>query len=89
MSEVLHDEAELKRHLALILGEEDCGSPGWGRVEQMCLDLSKELSVDACGACPHHIYHFIADCDIRQRNKEYAETQRADVRTYLEARVSD
>ena len=82
-------EAELKRHLAQILTEEDRGSPNWGRIENMCLSLSKELSIDACDTCPHHIYHFIADCDIRQRNNEYGEKQRADVRTYLEARISD
>jgi hypothetical protein len=80
-------EVELKRRLAEILTEEDRTSPDWNHVEKLCLDLSRHLSVDGCDACPHYIHHFIADCDVRKRDYEYAEAQRADARTYLEREI--
>jgi hypothetical protein len=80
-------EVELKHHLAEILTEEDRNTPDWDRIVALCLDLSRQLSVDGCDTCPHHIHHFIADCDVRKRDYEYAEAQRANVRTYLERAI--
>ena len=76
---------ELKRLLAQILTEEDRDPPHWDRIEALCLDLSRQLSVDGCDACPHDIHHFIADYDIRKRDGKYAEAQRAAVRAYLDS----
>jgi hypothetical protein len=76
-------EAELKSRLAQILAEEDRTPANWDRVELLCHDLSRELRADVCDTCPEHVYHFIADCDIRRRDTEYAEAQRANLRGFL------
>jgi hypothetical protein len=76
-------EQELKDRLTAILLEEDQKSSNWQNVEAMCLQLSIALRDDPCDACPHDIYHFVADCGIRRKDQTYAEDQRAAVRAFL------
>jgi len=78
-------ETELKKLLAAILAEEESSAVDWTRIESLSLDLIERLIEEPAMVCPHGVYHFIDDFDIRQHDREYAERQRALVGNYLKS----
>ncbi|MEY2549763.1 MAG: hypothetical protein QOD64_2345 [Verrucomicrobiota bacterium] len=33
--------------------------------------------------CPHHIWHFLDDADMRERDSNYADAQHKEIRDYI------
>jgi hypothetical protein len=72
---------ELRQRLAAILDQEERGVVDWASVEAMFDRLDADLKDSEC---PHFVYHFISDSDIRAKDPVYGDHQRQEVRRFVE-----
>ncbi|HEY0629355.1 MAG TPA: hypothetical protein VGD23_08505, partial [Sphingomicrobium sp.] len=78
------DDAELRQLLRAILDLEGADPVDWTRVQQLSADLDQRLAQASEYDPPHLVFHYLDDSDIRQRDSAYAETQRAEIRRFVE-----
>lgn len=76
------DVAHLQARLAEILEAEEGEHVEWARVEHLCLNLAEELDSQR-NTYPEAVAHYLSDSDIRARDPDYGDGQRAAVRQYL------
>lgn len=74
------DEIELRKRLGAILREEEREQVDWEEVARMCREMPLSLGSD----CPHVIYHYLCDSDIRERDEVFGRSQRAEVRRFVQ-----
>ena len=77
------DDAELRQQLRAILDVERADSVDWPLVQQLSVELSERLSEAKDFDVPHLVYHYLHDADIRERDIEYADDQRAGIQLYV------
>jgi hypothetical protein len=77
------DNSDLRERLSAILDQEEQKLVDWPAVDQMLDRLNQDLTTGS-SQCPHFVWHFIADSDIRAKNAVYADHQRAEVRRFVE-----
>ena len=66
---------DLRERLSVILAQEEQSVVDWAAVDQMLDRLSSDLK-ESAAACPHFVWHFIADSDIRAKDPVYGNHQR-------------
>ena len=77
------NNADLRKRLAAILAREQQLVVDWTAVGQMADQLSHDLKAGGSD-CPHFVWHFLADSDIRAKDAVYGDDQRAEVRHFVE-----
>ena len=75
------DQSELRSRLGAILSEEERDVVNWTTVKRLIDDLYEDLEGSDC---PHFVHHFLADSDIREKDLEYGDHQRVEVREFVE-----
>jgi hypothetical protein len=78
------NDAELRTRLWAILDLEAADPVDWEQVDQLINDLSERLSQASGYEPPHLVHHYLDDSDIREKDSDYAEAQRADIRRFVE-----
>jgi hypothetical protein len=78
------DAIELRERLGEILREEARKEVDWATVERMCEKLDQDLAAQRGFECPHFVFHYLSDPDIRAKDDDYGGKQRAEVRRYVE-----
>jgi hypothetical protein len=78
------DTATLRQRLTDILDEEERPSVDWNAVQTLCLRLSDDLDNHPNPDCPHIVYHFLSDADIREKDADYGRGQRVEIRRFAE-----
>lgn len=78
------DTATLRQRLTDILDAEEGPTVDWNAVEGLCVRLSDDLRSDPTAECPHVVYHFLSDADIRQKDADYGREQRLEIRRFAE-----
>ena len=76
------NSSDLRERLSAILDQEEQTVVDWPAVEQMLDRLNRDLK-EGPSECPHFVWHFIADSDIRAKDAAYAEHQRDEVRRFV------
>jgi hypothetical protein len=76
------DQAELRRRLKPILEAEDRGE--WDQVDKLSDELNRELTGQNFENSPEIVNHYLDDADIREKDERYGETQRRQVRRFVE-----
>jgi hypothetical protein len=61
------DTTALRQRLDDILREEERSDVDWGAVERMCEKLDEDLDGQPELDCPHIVFHFLSDADIRAK----------------------
>ena len=74
------NQAELQNRLRTILDVETAEPVDWARVQELSADLLRQILQSPEIEPPHFVYHYLADADIRERDLEYADIQRAELR---------
>jgi hypothetical protein len=82
--ERLHDNSELRKRLSAILDRADQPVVDWPAVDQLLDSSSRDLKEEGASECPHFVWHFIADRDIRSKDAVYGDNQREEVRHFVE-----
>lgn len=77
------NNSDLRERLSAILDQEEQQLVDWSAVQQMLDRLNQDLK-EGSSECPHFVWHFIADSDIRAKDAVYADYQRAEVRRFVE-----
>jgi hypothetical protein len=75
---------ELREQLRVILDAEERTPVDWSHVNQLIDELQNKINADPGSDCPHLVYHFLSDSDIRAKDAEYGASQRADIRRFAE-----
>ncbi len=78
------DTADLRQRLGAILREEERSDVDWEGVEGLCEELGQDLDGQADLNCPHIVYHFLSDADIRAKDADYGRGQRVEIRRFVE-----
>ena len=78
------DTATLRQRLTDILNEEEGPNVDWNAVEELCRKLSDDLDNQPNPDCPHIVYHFLSDADIREKDAEYGQGQRLEIRRFAD-----
>jgi hypothetical protein len=78
------DDAELRNQLRAILDLEAADPVNWTLVYQRSADVLQSMSQSSNYEPPHLVRHFLDDADIREKDSEYAEDQRASIRRFVE-----
>ena len=78
------DTLTLRQRLTDILNEEERLSVDWNAVQGLCTKLSNDLDNQSSPDCPHIVYHFLADGDIREKDVDYGRGQRVEIRRFAE-----
>lgn len=78
------DKTALRQRLGDILREEEGSDVDWGAVERMCGKLDQDLDGQPDLDCPHIVFHFLSDADIRAKDADYGRGQRVEVRRLVE-----
>jgi len=76
--------AALRERLGNILREEERPDVDWEMVERMCEELGQDIRAQPDLGCPHIVYHFMSDADIRARDADYGRGQRVEIRRFVE-----
>ena len=76
------DQAELRRRLKPILDAEERGD--WGQVDQLSDELNHELLGQSFENSPEVVNHYLDDADVRAKDDCYGETQRRQVRQFVD-----
>jgi len=76
------DQIDLRRRLSPILEAEEEGD--WTKAEQLCDELNRDLREDDFENSPEIVNQFLDDGDIREKDSEYGEAQRREVRQFVE-----
>ncbi len=77
------NNADLRERLAAILDQEEQQVRDWSTVDLMLDTLNRDLKKSSF-ECPHFVWHFIADSDIRAKDAAYGDHQRAEIRHFVE-----
>lgn len=83
------DTVTLRQRLAAILDEEERPDADWNRIDNLCERLSDDLANSRNSGCPHIVYHFLSDADIRAKDAEYGREQRVEIRRFAETGECD
>lgn len=75
------DMEELRQRLATILDQEEREVVDWATVDAMFDRLDADLKGSEC---PHFVYHYISDNDIRSKDPVYGDHQRQEVKRFVE-----
>ena len=75
--------SDLRERLSVILAQEEQPVVDWAAVDQMLDRLSSDLK-ESASECPHFVWHYIADSDIRARDHVYGDHQRQEVRRFVD-----
>ena len=78
------DTAALRERLGDILREEERPDVDWEMVERMCDQLGQDIRDQPDLDCPHIVYHFMSDADIRTKDADYGRGQRDEIRRFVE-----
>ena len=78
------DTATLRQQLTDILNEEERPRVDWNAVQGLCRKLSDDLDNLPDPDCPHIVYHFLSDADIREKDADYGRGQRVEIRRFAE-----
>jgi hypothetical protein len=78
------DTATLRHRLTDILDEEERSNVDWKAVERLCMALSADLQDQPDSECPHIVYHFLSDADIRAKDARYGQGQRTEIRRFAD-----
>ena len=78
------DTTALRQRLGDILREEERSDVDWGAVERMCEELDQDLDGQPDLDCPHIVFHFLSDADIRAKEPDYARGQRVEILRFVE-----
>jgi hypothetical protein len=76
------DEAELRRRLLPILEAEERGD--WDEVEQLSDRLNRDLAEQKFQKSVEIVDHYLDDADVREKDHRYGETQRRQVRRFVD-----
>ena len=77
-------QKELRDALGTILEEESRTEIDWSYVRGLCLDVIGRLNTESEPNFPHDVvYHFLDDPDVRQKDDQYGQMQRARLREWL------
>ena len=76
------ENLELRHRLAATLAEEERGVVDWAAVDRMLDRLHRDLNNTSL--CPHFVWHFISDSDIRAKDSVYGDHQRLEVRRFVD-----
>jgi hypothetical protein len=79
------DTADLRQRLGAIIREEERSNVDWEIVERMCDDLWQALHDRAGLDCPHIVFHFLSDADIRAKDADYGRRQRVEIGRFVES----
>jgi hypothetical protein len=78
------DTATLRQGVTNILDQEERLDVDWVAVEGLCTRLADDLHNDPNPDCPHILWHFLTDADIRGKDAEYGRHQRFEIRRFAE-----
>lgn len=78
------ETTDIRERLADILREEARDVVDWDIVERKCLDLSQAVARSPGSQCPHIVFHFLSDADIRAKDADYASDQRVEIKRFVE-----
>lgn len=78
------DTTTLRQRLTDILNYEERTIVDWDSVQRLCMNLYDDLDKNPDLACPHIVYHFLSDADIRQKDADYGRGQRVEIRRFAE-----
>ena len=78
------DTATLRLRLSGILTEEERPIVDWDLVQTLCMNLYGDLDRHPDFDCPHVVYHFLSDTDIRQKDEDYGRNQRVEIKRFAE-----
>ena len=78
------NSSDLRERLSVILAQEEQSMVDWAAVDQMLDRLSSDLKESGASECPHFVWHFIADSDIRAKDPVYGDYQRQEVRRFVD-----
>jgi hypothetical protein len=78
------DKATLRQRLGGILSEEDHSNVDWGTVDRLCEELLQDVKSHADLECPHVVFHFLTDADIRAKDAVYGKGQRVEIKRFVE-----
>ena len=81
------DHAELRRRLKPILEAEERGD--WDGVEQLSDELNRELAEQNFRTAPEIVNHYLDDADVREKAPGYGETQRDELRRFIDTGEHD
>ena len=76
------EQAELRQRLKPILEAEERG--GWDEVEKLSDELNRELMSQDFAHSPEIVNHYLDDADIREKDEQYGDTQRRQIRRFLD-----
>jgi hypothetical protein len=76
------DQSELRERLRPILEAEEHGD--WVQVDQLSDDLNRELMDQNFENSPEIVNHYLDDADTREKDGRYGETQRQQVRRFVD-----
>jgi hypothetical protein len=76
------DRAELRRRLEAALAAEE--SDDWEEVERLSEKLNRELSDQNFEHSTEIVNHYLDDADIRQSDPRYGNSQREELRRFIE-----
>ena len=76
------DHAELRRRVKTILEAEERGD--WVQVDELSDRLNRDLAAQDFENSPEIVNHYLDDADIRERDQKYGETQRRQVRRFVD-----
>jgi hypothetical protein len=80
---------ELRAELRLILTTEEQPQVDWPAVEARCLRMVERLATEPAPDYPYDtVFHFLDDPDVRQKDAQYADVQRKQLRDWLDAPVA-
>lgn len=78
------DTAALRQRLSDILREEERPDVDWATVERMCEKLGQDVDGQPDLDCPHIVFHFLSDADIRAKDADYGRGQRVEIERFVE-----
>lgn len=77
---------EIDLRLAHILQLELSGCPDWEEIGRECLEVIRSINEDQKDYLGTVGYRFVEDFDVRQKSPEYGNSQREELRQWLERR---
>ncbi len=78
------EQTALRQRLGDILREEWRDDVNWEMVERMCESLYQSIDPQCDSACPHIVFHFLSDADIRAKNARYGQGQRVQIKRFVD-----